>query len=102
MLVGVGQIEFFIHHANSLKAKRQVVKKLTSQVRNKFNVACSEVGGGNLWQRTVIGISVVGNDTAFVNSKLDKIINFMDSLDIAQMIDQKIEILHYSDEDMFK
>ena len=102
MFVGVGRIEFFIHHANSLKSKRQVVKKLTSLVRNNFNAACSEVAGGDLWQRTVIGVSVVGNDVSFVNSKLDKIINFMESLDIAEMVDQHIEILNYSDGDMLK
>ena len=44
MFVGVGRVEFFIHHANSLKAKRQVVRKLTDLVRNKFNVACAEGG----------------------------------------------------------
>jgi len=101
MFVGVGRVEFFIHHANSLKAKRQVVRKLTDQVRNKFNVACAEVGAGNLWQRTVIGVSVVGNDASLVNAQLDKIVNYMDSLHLAEMINQEMEIIQYADGERF-
>ena len=99
MFVGVGRIQFFIHHANSLKAKRAVVKKLTALVHNKFNAACAEVADGDLWQKATIGITVVGNDASFVNSHLDKIINYMESLDLAEMIDHRIEILNYSDGD---
>jgi uncharacterized protein YlxP (DUF503 family) len=99
MFVGVGRVQFFIHHANSLKAKRQVVKRVTAQVHNKFNAACAEVADGNLWQKTTIGVVVVGNDVSFVNSHLDKIINYMECLDAAEIIDQRIEILNYSDRD---
>lgn len=101
MFVGVGRVEFFIHHANSLKAKRQVVRKLTDQVRNKFNIACAEVDAGNLWQRTVIGVSVVGNDASLVNAQLDKIVNYMDSLHLAEMINQEMEIIQYADGERF-
>jgi len=102
MFVGVGHFEFYIHHANSLKEKRHVIKKLISQVRNKFNVSCSEVAGGDLWRRTVIGISIVGNDISFVNSNLDKISNFMESFDLAEMVNHEIEILSYSDGDFLR
>ena len=99
MVVGVGRMEFFIHHANSLKSKRRVVKRLVSLIKNKFNAACAEVDGGNLWQRTVIGVAVLGNDASFVNSHLDKIVNYAESLDLAEMINHQIEILSYSDGD---
>lgn len=99
MVVGVGQMEFFIHHADSLKSKRRVVKRLVSLIKNKFNAACAEVAGGDLWQRTVIGVAVLGNDASFVNSHLDKIVNYAESLDLAEMINHQIEILSYSDGD---
>lgn len=101
MFVGVGRVRFFIHHANSLKAKRQVVKRITVQVHNKFNAACAEVADGNLWQKTTIGVVVVGNDVSFVNSNLDKIINYMEYLDAAEIIDHHIEILNYSDREFY-
>ena len=99
MVVGVGQMEFFIHHANSLKSKRRVVKRLISLIKNKFNAACAEVAGGDLWQRTVIGVVVLGNDASFVNSHLDKIFNYAESLELAEMTNHQIEILSYSDKD---
>ena len=102
MFVGVCRVVFFIHHANSLKSKRQVVKKIIANVTNKFNVACSEVAGDNLWQKAVIGMSVVGNDLSFVNSSLDKIINYIDSLNLAEIVDHQIEILNYSDGDLIR
>lgn len=101
MFVGVGRVRFFIHHANSLKAKRQVVKRITAQVHNKFNAACAEVADGNLWQKTTIGVVVVGNDVSFVNSQLDKIINYMEYIDAAELIDHQIEILNYSDRELY-
>lgn len=97
MFVGVGRVNFFIHHANSLKSKRQVVRKLTAQVRNKFNAACAEVAENNVWKKAVIGITIVGNDASIVNSHLDKIINFMESLELAEMTEQQVEIISYSD-----
>jgi uncharacterized protein YlxP (DUF503 family) len=101
MFVGVGRVRFFIHHANSLKAKRQVVKRITAQVHNKFNAACAEVADGDLWQKTTIGVVVVGNDVSFVNSQLDKIINYMEYIDAAEIIDHHIEILNYSDREFY-
>ncbi len=99
MVVGIAQMEFFIHHAHSLKSKRRVVKKLIYSIKNKFNAACAEVAGGDLWQRTVIGVAVLGNDTSFVNSHLDKIINYAEALELAEMTNQQIEIMSYSDGD---
>ena len=99
MFVGVGRVRFFIHHANSLKSKRQVVKGITVQVHNKFNAACAEVADGNLWQKATIGFVVVGNDASFVNSHLDKIIIYMECIEAAEIIDHNIEILNYSDRD---
>jgi uncharacterized protein YlxP (DUF503 family) len=101
MFVGVGRVRYFIHHANSLKAKRQVVRRITAQVHGKFNAACAEVADGNLWQKTTIGVVVVGNDASFVNSHLDKIINYMESIEAAEIIDHHIEILNYSDGEFY-
>jgi uncharacterized protein YlxP (DUF503 family) len=99
MVVGVGRAQFIIHHSESLKDKRHVVKKLVMLVHNRFNAACAEVADGDLWQKATIGFTVVGNDTGFVNSHLDKIINFMELFDLAEMIDHSIEIISYSDGD---
>jgi hypothetical protein len=38
---------------------------------------------------------------SFVNSHLDKIINYMEYIDAAEIIDHHIEILNYSDREFY-
>ena len=61
MIVGLLTLDLHIPESNSLKAKRTVIKSLIDRIRNKFNVSVSEVDANNLWQRSVIGISLVAN-----------------------------------------
>jgi uncharacterized protein YlxP (DUF503 family) len=96
MVVGICTIEFRIHQSNSLKAKRQVIKSIIGKVRGRFNVSIAEVGDHALWQRAQVGICVVGNERAFINSVLDKIINYIEVLNRAEMIDHTIVIENYS------
>lgn len=95
MVVGVCQIDLIIHSSNSLKDKRQVLKAVIERVKNKFNVSVAEVGDNDIWQRSQIGLSIVGNDSSHINSMLDKMLNFIESLHMAEVIDHRIEILNY-------
>jgi len=50
--VGLFTIELHLPEARSLKAKRQVVQKLKSRVKARFNVAVAELSEhADLWQR---------------------------------------------------
>lgn len=95
MVIGICQIDLIIHNSNSLKEKRQVLKALIERVKNRFNVSAAEVGDNDVWQRSQIGLSVVGNDSSHINSMLDKILNFIESLHLAEVIDHRIEIVNY-------
>jgi len=44
MIVGALKVDIKIPGANSLKEKRHVLRSLKDNIRNKFNVAVSEVG----------------------------------------------------------
>ena len=57
----------------SLKSKRHLVRSAIDRVKAKFNVSIAEVGENDLWQRSVIGVTAVGNDHGFVNETLDKV-----------------------------
>lgn len=94
MVVGVCQISLIIHDSHSLKQKRQVLKSLLEKVRNRFNASAAEVDAQDVWQRAEIGLSVVGNDRAFVNSALDKVINFIESLHLAEVTGHEIELIN--------
>lgn len=95
MVVGVCHIGLLIHDNRSLKGKRQILKKVLERVKNRFNVSISEVGSHDLWQRAEIGLTVVGNDGAFVNSQLLKVLDFIENLHIVEIANHDIELTNY-------
>lgn len=94
MVVGVCQVDLLIPGNASLKGKRKVLRKIIDRVKNRYNISISEIGDNDLWQRSQLGLSVVGNDSRHINSSLDKIINFIDGMNVAEIIRSEIEIIH--------
>lgn len=92
MIVGICQLDLHIPANQSLKGKRHVIRKLIDRVRHRFNVAISEVGDNDLWQRAQIGICTVGNDRRHINSSLDNVINFIEKMHIVEMVHREMEI----------
>lgn len=95
MVVGVCHISLLIHDSHSLKQKRQVVKSIVEKARGRFNASVAEVGSNDVWQRAEIGVSVTGNDRAFVNSVLDKALNFIENLHLAEVTGHEIELINF-------
>ncbi len=94
MTVGVALVSFRLHEIHSLKEKRKIVKSLVEKSRSRFNVAVAEVADQDAHHKTAIGIAVVGNDGRVLNSLLDRIIDFMDALNLADMVNREIELIH--------
>jgi uncharacterized protein YlxP (DUF503 family) len=94
MVVGIGIITFRLHECRSLKSKRKIVKSIVHQVRNKFNVSIAEVGSNDIYQRADIGFSLVGNNRRVLNSKMDKMLNMIDALGLAEVIDTELELIN--------
>ncbi len=94
MVVGLGIIIFRLHDCHSLKGKRSVVKSIINRVRNRFNVSVAEVGANDIYQRAEIGFALVGNNRSVINSKLDKVINMVEDMGLAEIIDTEMEIMN--------
>ncbi len=95
MNIGVCQISLRIPENSSLKGKRQVLKSITSRIRNKFNVSVAEVGDNELWQLATIGVCCVSNDGRHTNQVLSKIVDFVvNSHFDVEMLDYEIEIIN--------
>ncbi len=83
MVVGVLQVELTIPSADSLKAKRQVLRSLKDRIRRNFNVSVAEVDENDQWQSAVLAVVVASNDKRFANKVLSKIVDFIgDSHDV--------------------
>ena len=93
MTVGIARVTFILHGNQSLKDKRRVVKSLVEKSRHRFNVAVAEVADQDILQRTTLGVAVIGSDSRVLNSVLDRIIDFMDALNLAELIDREIELI---------
>lgn len=92
MIVGVCTIELYLREAHSLKEKRQVLKSIITRVKNNFNVAIAEVDYQDKWQRTVLGVSVVSTEQTHANGVLSKVVNFVESMYLAEVLDYHIEL----------
>ena len=97
MVVGTAIVDLFVGGSRSLKEKRSVLRRIVGRTRNEFNVSIAEVEAYNNWKRCRIGFSVVGNERGFVNAKMDKITNFIEGLNLADIVDVKMEIYTVSD-----
>ncbi len=94
MNIGVCKITLRLPENLSLKGKRQVVKSITSRVKNQFNVSVAEVDDHDLWQIATIGVCCVSNSKQHANQVLSKVVNFMaNSRFEAELLDYEIEIL---------
>ena len=94
MHIGVCRLMLYLPDAQTLKAKRQVVRSITTRVRNQFNVAVAEVEDNDLWQRLTLGICCVSNDSSHANEVLSKVIAFVEGArgDL-ELLDYNIEII---------
>jgi uncharacterized protein YlxP (DUF503 family) len=100
MFVCVARITLDIPASGSLKAKRQVLRRVTDRVKAKFNVAVAEVEDNDVWNRAVVALAVVGNEKRHVNEQMDKILQFVDDLYVAPVASRELEILSFG-EDLF-
>ena len=93
MIVGVCTVELHFPEAQSLKGKRQVLKSLTTRLRGRFNIAVAEIDEQDLWQKAILGIACVGNESGFVNHTLDKVLNVIQGNPSLQLLRSHIELL---------
>ncbi|HTP24817.1 MAG TPA: DUF503 domain-containing protein [Anaeromyxobacteraceae bacterium] len=99
MFVGILRLTLHLPSPGSLKSKRHLVRSAIDRVKARYNVSIAEVAENDLWQRSVLGISTIGNDHAFVNETLDKVADFVSSMHGGQILitDRSMAIESYGD-----
>jgi len=96
MNVGVCRIKLRLPENMSLKGKRRVLKSITTQMGNKFNVSVAEVDDQDLWQIATIGVCCISNNKRYTNEVLSKVVKFITNGRFeVEMLDYQIEILPF-------
>jgi len=94
MIVGTVRFRLRLAENHSLKGKRRVIKSLIAQIRNRFNVSVAEVALNDVWQEAELGIAAVGNNESFINSVLDKVMDFVERTSPAEVSECDLELIH--------
>lgn len=94
MVLGTLTVTLHVPDSGSLKEKRQVVRSLTSRLRQSFNAAVAEVGDLDLWQSAVIGIVCVSADARHADEMCQKILRFVDANADALVTASRFELVH--------
>lgn len=94
MVVGILKLKLMIPESHSLKGKRGVLKSIQARVSNQFNVSVTECGDHELWQSAVLGFAAAGTNQSVVEATLQKIIDFVEALGLAELGEAAVECFH--------
>ncbi|OLD57720.1 MAG: hypothetical protein AUG12_04130 [Acidobacteria bacterium 13_1_20CM_2_57_8] len=86
-------LDIHLPHAQSLKDKRMVIRRLKDRLRSKFNVSVSEVDHQDLWQRSQMSVVTVGPDESFLQKVLQEAAEEAERAAPECMIQSNIEIV---------
>jgi uncharacterized protein len=93
VVVGYGIIKLRIPESGSLKSKRSVLNRILKRAQNEFNVSIAETGSLDNYKMAEIAFAVVGNDSRYINGKVDHLLRFIENLQVAEILDSKTEIM---------
>jgi len=93
MIVGLCTVELHFPDSLSLKSKRKILVSLKTRLQNRFNVSIAEIDEMHLWQKAVLGIASVANETARVNQTLDHVLNDIRANPSLELVRSQIEVL---------
>jgi hypothetical protein len=94
MVVGVLKLNLLLPENHSLKGKRGVLKRIQAQVSNRFNISVAECGDQDLWQSAILGFGMVGTSQPIVEATLQKVVDFVDAMGLAEVGRVEVEFYH--------
>ena len=98
MVVGLSRLVIFLPETHSLKEKRQAITKIVERTKGKFNISIMEIDQTNLWQKATIGFAVIGVKQDHVNSTIENVSRYIESMYIGKVIGSRTEIMVIGDE----
>lgn len=93
MVIGIGRVELLMPGNDSLKGKRRILKSIVDRVRSRFNVSVAEIDWQDEWERAMLAMVCVANDSRHVNRVLSGVMNWLESDGHALVHDYRMEIM---------
>jgi uncharacterized protein YlxP (DUF503 family) len=91
MFIALRTWDLHLEGCDSLKAKRSVVKPLTTALRRELNVSVAETGHQDLWQRAEIACAAVGSARGVVEETLRAADRMVEGADGVRILDTVTE-----------
>jgi uncharacterized protein YlxP (DUF503 family) len=92
MIVGSLLVRLLLRESRSLKDKRQVLRSIKDRLRNSFNVSVAEVEAQDNRQLAVLGLAMVGSETAPVRGELEKIVEALRAHPVAELLSHELSV----------
>ena len=70
-----------------------MIKSIKDRVRSRFNVSVAEVARQDEYRAAVLGVSAVSNDARHLNQVLSKVVNLIEGISEAELVDYRLEML---------
>lgn len=96
MIVGLCELMVAIPGASNLKQKRSAMRKVIERTRSKFAISIAETDQQDKWQRGTIGFAIAGNDHAYVQSLMDRVITHIEGLYVVMVVDAHQSVTTFS------
>lgn len=92
-MIGICSLKVIMYEAQSLKAKRQILKSLIERIKSRFNVSIAEIGNQDKWQIGEIGFCCVTNSRKHADEMIHHVINFIEKDGRLDITECEVEIL---------
>jgi uncharacterized protein YlxP (DUF503 family) len=81
------EVELRLPHADSLKAKRQVITPIVDGARRRFAVSSAEIRGQDQWKSATLGFAVVASTERVAREVIDAVDRFVWSFPEVEVVD---------------
>ena len=92
MTVALLSVELYLPMSQSLKDKRQVLRRLKDRLA-AFNVAVAEVDHHDLWQRSALAVVTVATSDEMVEKTLSSVMNEIERLEPGLVTQKQVDYL---------
>ena len=98
LVVGIARFVLRMSANRSLKEKRRVIQRVRDRVRARHNVSVAEIGDQDEHRRAVLALGMVGSDGRHVESTLRGILNAIDEMHLAPMVERTVQVDTWGDD----